>query len=444
MHNEAIPLWSELKSNLLNKRQHNKVFQTWLESLQLQIKEDQKSILAVLQVPSELHKKWAQDNLLKELLKKLNYCYNKPCSIRFELNVPQLPVSQVIKKEGPTFKKNTFFNSEYTFETFIVGKHNEFAHGACVAIAEKKTPFNPLFIYGPSGLGKTHLLNAIGQNFQKQNPKACILYLSAERFLNECIQSIQHRKMAEFRKKYRKNVDLLLMDDIQMIAKGVAVQEEFFHTFNDLYHKQTPVVVCCDKFPQQISGLENRIRTRLDGGLVVDISYPDLETRLAILKHKTNKKGLILSSQVMTKIAKSCQKSIREMEGVLNKIKMMGDLLGGGLSFSQVEKILENIAPSAPTVEDIQKKVAEKFNVEIEEMLSNSRMKNIVTARQTAMFFIKQILKKSLNDVGRLFGGKDHTTVLNSLRKINKLKEKDPYFKRLLENIQKELQSPLE
>ena len=447
----ALSLWTELKKNLLSHRKNDSVFQSWLDSIQLEdLEENGREVFLTLQTPSDLHKKWVQDNIMKDILHQIARRYQKPCGIRFKTGVPELPVSRHLqsfsgqkprnqKIQGVRKTKNVFFNSEYTFKSFIVGKNNEFAHGACLSIARREKGFNPLFICGPSGLGKTHLLNAIGQEIQKKSPSARILYLSAERFLNECIQSIQNKKMALFREKYRKNVDVLLMDDIQMIAKGHAVQEEFFHTFNELFNKKIPVVVCCDKFPAQIPGLEERIQTRLSGGLAVDVSYPDMETRLAILRDKTSRKNLFLSENRLLKIAGASCRSVREMEGILNKIKMMEDLHRGMPPQGYMEKILNSLTPKKPRPEEIQKQTAAAFHISREDLLGRSRTKNIVRARQTAMFLIKNSLKNSLSDVGRLFGGRDHTTVINSLRKVEELKEKDPAFKRVLDSLYKEI-----
>ena len=336
--------------------------------------------------------------------------------------------------------KTVFFNPDYLFENLIVGKHNEFAHGVCLSLTkQKECSFNPLFIHGPSGVGKTHLLNAVGQEFSRHYSGKKIHYLSAERFLNECIHAIQKREMKQFQKKYRSQCDLLLLDDIQMIARGTVVQEEFFHTFNELFHKNIPVVLCCDTSPSRIPGLEERLRTRMEGGLVVEISYPDLETRVAILKSKMEKKQLILSDKVIFRIAQNCKKSIREMEGALNKIKMLSDLKGGILSPDYIDTILSRIGPPPLTVIEIQKKVAKKFNISLEEMLSSCRKKNIVLARQTAMYFIKMALKKSLSDIGRIFGGKDHSTVVNGLKKVERLKAQNPDFKMDLEDLHQEI-----
>ena len=449
----ALSLWTELKRNLLSRRKDDRVFQSWLDSIQLEdLEESGREVFLTLQIPSDLHKKWVQDNIMKDILRQVARRYQKPCGIRFKTEVPKLPVPRRFqsfsgqalpgqKIQGVRKTKNVFFNSEYTFQSFIVGKNNEFAHGACLSIARREKSFNPLFICGPSGLGKTHLLNAIGQEIQKKSPQARILYLSAERFLNECIQSIQNKKMARFREKYRKNVDVLLMDDIQMIAKGHAVQEEFFHTFNELFNKKIPVVVCCDKFPSQIPGLEERIRTRLSGGLAVDISFPDMETRLAILRDKTGRKNLFLSEKSLLKIAGSSCRSVREMEGILNKIKMMEDLHRGALPPEYMEKILKSLSPPRPKPEEIQRQTAKAFHISREDLLGRSRTKNIVRARQTAMFLVKNSLKKSLSDVGRLFGGRDHTTVINSLKKVEELKEKDPAFKKVLDTLYREIHS---
>ena len=315
------------------------------------------------------------------------------------------------------------------------------AYGACQAVAKHKRAgesLNPLFIYGPSGLGKTHLLNAIGQQNLEIYPQNKVLYLSAERFLNEYIMSIQNKQMNQFRKKFRKSCDLLLMDDVQIIARGKGIQEEFFHTFNELYSQKTQIVVCCDQSPGNVPHLEDRIKTRLEGGLMADISYPDKETRLAILKNKTKEKNIFLSSQSLDQIAQVCRKSIREIEGVLNKIKIMTELHNGRLSFKDIEKILKTIRKEL-TVKEIQKNVAKAFDISEEDIKSPSRRKQIITGRQTAMYLIRVNLRKSLNDIGSFFGKKDHTTVLNSIKKVEKLKSEDKDFKRLLESLQRDI-----
>ena len=440
---EVHPFWSNFKDSLLKKKNQDSFLKTWLESIvSTQLEKKEEGYLFTIQAPSELHKKWVQENLLEEIKSSLEVFCKLPCKVCFEI-IPQLPFKTKelnLKKTSPAPEPPShFFNPEYLFENFIVGSHNEFAYSACLEIVKNTRAFNPLFIYGPSGLGKTHLLNAIGQKILQGNPSTKIRYLSAERFLNECVQSIQKREMPFFRKKYRNNCDVLLIDDIQMIAKGEAVQEEFFHTFNDLQSHGARIVLCCDKAPGHINRLEERVKTRLEGGLIADIFYPDIETRLAIVKYKSKKKELFLSEDLCFQVASTCKNSVREIEGVLNKIKMMSELHGGGLSSDHLQNILKDIAQPALTVEDIQKKVSESFNLSIEDLKSQTRKKHIVIARQTAMYFIKKYMKKSLSDIGNLFHRKDHTTVINSIKKVEKLKLEDVEFKRLFKNIDNDI-----
>ena len=433
--------WSRFKEEILCNNPNNRVLESWLKELSLlpATKEDSERIYLTLQIPSPLHKQWALEHIIPLLKGRMANHYGKSCQIDFKILPQSKPVQSVILPKGRS--KTVFFNPDYLFENFIVGKHNEFAYGVCFSLAHQNDgDFNPLFIYGPSGVGKTHLLNALGQEFCKNHSGKRIHYLSAERFLNECIYSIQKREMKQFQKKYRSQCDLLLLDDIQMIARGTVVQEEFFHTFNELFNRGIPVVVCCDSPPSRVPGLEERLRTRMEGGLVVEMSYPDLETRVAILRSKMEKKRLILSDKVIFQIANNCKKSVREMEGILNKIKMLNDLKGGIVSPEYINGILERMTPPPLTVSEIQKKIAKKFHIPVEDMLSISRKKNTVLARQTAMYFIKTHLKKSLSDIGRIFGGKDHSTVMNGFKKINKLKANDSEFQVIFEDLQREIQ----
>ena len=443
MESKAIAFWLDFKDHFLKQKRNDQVCKSWLEPIiPSKIEKRGSDFRLTLQTPSDLHKKWLQDNLLEDIYKHLHRFYKGICKIHLEV-APGLPFSNkpLTVKSHSISKQNIFFNPDYNFDNFIIGKNNHLAYGASLAITKPKNDekcFNPLFIYGHSGLGKTHLLNAIGQKTLENQPQSRMLYLSAERFLNEYISALQNKQMDSFRKKFRKNCDLFLMDDIQIIAKGKGIQEEFFHTFNDLYNQKAQIVVCCDQSPNSIPHLEERIKTRLEGGLMVDIFYPDRETRLAILKNKTKQRGLFLSSQSMEQIAQTCKGSIREMEGVLNKIKIMTELHEGSLSLKEIEKILKQIEREL-TVEEIQKKTAKAFGISVEELKSPSRKKHIVTTRQAAMYLIRKNLKKPLNDISLAFGKKDHTTVLNSLKKVEKLKSKDREFKQLLELLQREI-----
>ena len=443
MDTKAVIFWSNFKNHFLKQNENNQIYKSWLEPI-VPSKVEQKGsdLYLTLQAPSDLHKKWLQENMLENFYKHFHQFYKGICQVQLEVT-PYLPFKKSAQKTSDfqIQKQKVFFNPDYIFENFIVGKNNSLAYGASLSVTKHKKineQFNPLFIYSPSGLGKTHLLNAIGQQTLKNHPQTRVIYLSAERFLNEYITALQNKRMELFRKKFRKNCDLLLMDDIQIISKGKEIQEEFFHTFNDLYNKKTQVVVCCDQAPSYVPRLEERIRTRLEGGLMVDISYPDKETRIAILKNKIEKRGLFLSSQGLEQIAVTCKRSIREMEGVLNKIKIMTELHEGSLSLKEIEKILKNFQREL-TIEEIQKKVAKGFNISIEKLKSPSRKKPIVTARQTAMYLIRLYLKKSLSEISLTFGKKDHTTVLSSIKKVENLKIKDKEFKRLLDNLQREI-----
>lgn len=441
---EAQAFWLNFKSCFLKQNGNNPLYKHWLEPIVPSKVEKRGDYFDLtLQIPSDLHKKWIQNHLLKDFYTHVKSFYNGFCRVELEVVSNKLP----LPKNNPLVKKKlqpqSFFNPDYNFQNFIIGKNNQLAYEAALAISKKDSPgplFNPLLIYAPSGLGKTHLLNAIGQESLKNRPQSKVIYLSAERFLNEYISAIQNKQMDLFRKKYRKGCDLLLMDDIQVFAKGRGVQEEFFHTFNELYCQKTQVVVCCDQDPGNIPALEERIRTRLKGGLMLDIFYPDKETRLAILKSKAKRKGLFLSSQVLEQISSACKSSIREMEGVLNKIKIMTELYGGRLSLKEIEDILKSVQKNL-TIEEIQKRSAKAFFVSLEELRSPSRKKQIVRARQTAMYLARKYLKKSLNDISVAFDKKDHTTVLNSIKKVEKLRKEDADFKGLLEDLNKEIHS---
>ena len=444
LNTKANTFWLDFKSYFLKQNEDNQVYRYWLDPVVLsKIEQKDSNFCLTLQAPSDLHKKWIRENILDSFYRHIHKFYKGIFHIQLEV-IPQLPFQ--IKSPHPTKvssqnRYNVFFNPNYIFENFIVGRSNNLAFGASLAVTKyNKTDekMNPLFIYSPSGLGKTHLLNAIGRRFLENRPQSRVIYLSAERFLNEYIRALQNKKMEHFRKKFRNNCDLLLIDDIQIIAKGKEVQEEFFHTFNELYSKKVQVVACCDQAPGCVPRLEERIRTRLEGGLMVDITYPDKETRMAILKSKTEEKKLYLSSRGLNHISSVCKRSVREMEGVLNKIKIMTELHEGSLSLKEIEKILQDTQKEL-TIENVQKKVIKSFDISMEDIKSPSRKKHIVTARQTAMYLIRKHLKKSLKDISFSFGKKDHTTVLNSIKKVEKLKVENKEFKKILDNLHTEI-----
>jgi chromosomal replication initiator protein len=333
-------------------------------------------------------------------------------------------------------------NPDYSFSTFVVGRNNEFAHAASHSVAENPGGgYNPLFICGPTGMGKTHLLNAVGNFICEKHPYFRIRYVSAERFLNECISGIRRGEMHKFRSRYRDNCDILLMDDIQVLGRGDAVQEEFFHTLNSFFETRRQVVVASDRMPKDINGLEDRIRTRLEWGLIADIQMPDMETRVAILRYKAETKSIQISEEVINFIARISKRSIRELEGNLNKVKMFAELQGLPITLDLTKKILATHSSDIGhlTVEDIQKLVSNHFNVRINDLKSANRSKPIVVARQVAMFLVKKHLDKSLMDIGRAFGGKDHSTVINALRRIDNQLEQNLDLKKDIDELDRRI-----
>ncbi|MCK6599723.1 MAG: chromosomal replication initiator protein DnaA, partial [Bdellovibrionaceae bacterium] len=330
-------------------------------------------------------------------------------------------------------------NQELTFSTFVVGKNSEFAHAACFNVA--KNPgghdYNPLYIYGPVGMGKTHLLHAAGNYIRDQYPQVKITYISAERFMNECIASIRHHQMDKFRLKYRENSDILLVDDVQFIGKGEAVQEEFFHTINTFIDRKKQVILASDRMPKDIIDLEDRNRTRLERGLIADITMPDLETRIAILRYKAEKYNVRMSEDVVNHIARISKRSIRELEGNLKKVKMFSELQGLQIDYELVKRILSNHETQTMiSVEEILRIVSDHFKVKIQDLKSTTRAKQIVVPRQIAMHLIKKFLDKSLVDIGKAFGGKDHTTVMNAIERVKHLQSTDQDMFKNIEELE--------
>jgi chromosomal replication initiator protein len=454
-------LWLQIKDTLKAKNQNNKPLQMWFEPTELlRVDDRENGRRFTLGVPTELHKFWVAQNLLDRICAEISAQYKSPFQIEIAVTgqgdnatVPETsslvsdkprPSHKVAEVEGGVsggaFGSNRdMLNADYTFSSFVVGKNNEFAHAASFSIAESpgKENYNPLFICGPTGMGKTHLLNAVGNHIRQTFPHLRILYVSAERFLNECVSSIRRNQMDLFRLRYREQCEVLLMDDIQVLGRTEAVQEEFFHTLNDFFEKDQQVIVASDRMPKDIKGLEDRIRTRLEWGLNADIQMPDIETRMAILKYKAERKNILMGNEVIGHVARISKRSIRELEGNLNKIKMFSELQGLPINIDLAKRVLSAHDDVATiTIDDIQKLVADHYHVRMPDLKSKSRTKPLVTARQMAMYLVKKHLDKSLVDIGRSFGGKDHTTVMNALRRIEDQQTKDSELKRDLEDLE--------
>ncbi|MFN0119949.1 MAG: chromosomal replication initiator protein DnaA [Blastocatellia bacterium] len=329
-------------------------------------------------------------------------------------------------------------NPRYTFTSFVVGSCNQFAHAAALAVADApyKT-YNPLFIYGGVGLGKTHLMCAIGQRARELNPRVRLCYISAEKFMNELINAIRYDRTMTFREKYR-SIDVLLIDDIQFMAGKERTQEEFFHTFNALYDSQKQIIISSDCPPREIPTLEERLHSRFEWGLIADIQPPDLETKVAILRKKAEVEKIDLPDNVALFIASKIKSNIRELEGSLVRLTALSSLKGEAISLSLAQEAIKNIIDDedrSVTIETIQKVVAEYYNLRVADLKAKSNSRNIAVPRQVAMYLCKTMTRASLPEIGREFGGKHHTTVLHSINKISELYEQKGNFHRLINSL---------
>jgi chromosomal replication initiator protein len=333
-------------------------------------------------------------------------------------------------------------NPRYTFDAFVIGSGNQFAHAACQAVAERPSKaYNPLFLYGGVGMGKTHLMQAIGHEIKKRMPQAAICYVSSEKFTNEMINSLRYDKMTSFRDKFR-NVDVLLVDDIQFLAQKERTQEEFFHTFNALHESMKQIVIASDRPPKELAEVEDRLRSRFEWGLIADIQPPDLETKVAILQKKAEQERVTLPTDVALYIASNIRSNVRELEGALIRLVAHSSLTGGEITQSYAQQVLKNFIDSQArkiNIEQIQKAVAEQFGLRLTEIKAKNNSRAIVYPRQIAMYLAKHLTEASLPEIGRQFGGKHHTTVLHSVEKIEEQRKTDKDLNRLLGKLTEQL-----
>ncbi len=329
-------------------------------------------------------------------------------------------------------------NPRYTFDTFIVGSSNQFAHAASRAVAEAPSrSYNPLFVYGGVGLGKTHLMHAVGRYVLQHNPGFRLTYISSERFMNEMINAVRFDRILDFRERYR-SVDMLLVDDVQFLAGKEGTQTEFFHTFNALYDAQKQIVISSDCPPHEIPSLEERLRSRFEWGLIADIQPPDLETKVAILKKKAENEAVPLPDNVAIYIAGKIKSNIRELEGSLIRLLAYASLTGRELTLSLAQDVLKNVLANdekAVTIEIIQKFVADYYQLKVAELKSRNNSKSVTIPRQVAMYLCKQLTHASLPEIGRSFGGKHHSTVIHSIRKVEEMRQRDGAFHNLINSF---------
>ena len=427
-------MWDKI-SEALRSEVSGEVFDRWFKAVEpVEITGQH----LTLKVPNDIYRFWIEDNYIGSLRAAILLVVKGALDVRFVCDstaavpVPEVrrePV-RVAETEQETEEKAVAngMNPRNTFETFVVGKNNDFAHAACLAVG--KTPgkvYNPLFFYGGVGLGKTHLMHAIGQHVLTNRKGAKVAYVTREKFANEFIDGIQNGTLVKFRKRYRQ-VDVLLIDDIHFFAGKERSQEEFFHTFNALLEGGRQIILTCDRYPKEIEGLEERLKSRFGWGLPVCIEPPELETRVAILHKKAEEFGVNLPSEVGFFIAKRIRSNIRELEGSLRRVMATANFTGKPITLEFAKETLRDLIAlqdKLVTIDNIQKTVAEYYKIRGSDLLSNRRSRSITRPRQLAMSLSKELTNHSLPEIGSAFGGRDHTTVLHACRKIVELRESD-------------------
>jgi chromosomal replication initiator protein len=460
-------LWERALQDLQGKLSAEN-FETWLSPLSIEsvdVPVDGDSAVLGVRVPNKFYADWIQTHFLTHLLEALK-AHGAPAHIKLEWIVSENPRSRPVSRasEPPpsarpvslapavapampsvaTPPQGTGLNTRYTFDNFVVGPSNQLAHAAAVAAASSRAKrYNPLFIYGGVGLGKTHLVNAVGHRALADNPHLRVLFLSAERFTNEFIWSLQNHRISEFRDRYRNGCDVLLMDDIQFLAGREQTQEEFFHTFNSLYHDDRQIVVTSDVYPQQIPEMEERLISRFQWGLVADIQAPELDTRIAILKAKAEQEHISLSDDVALFLAQVVKSNVRELEGTLLRLAVKAELGNRPIDLEFAKEALRGVLPkseTATTVEDIQRAVCEYYSIRLADLKSHRRHRAVSFPRMVAMYLCRQRLGTSFPELGDRFGGKDHTTVMSAVRKIDGLiKQEDSALINAVEAIERKL-----
>ena len=443
----AREIWEEALS-AIQARVTRQSFENWFRPLALESIED--SRVNVL-LPNRFFKEWFEDHYAGTLRSVLEDLMFSKVEVSLRVQQPESQPGPDMRGEAAARRpirryRNdvTFLNPKYTFENFVVGTSNQLAHAGCLAVGEQLSKaYNPLFIYGGAGLGKTHLLHAIGHLVLRRNGKIRLSYVSSEKFTNDLINSIRFDSTVEFRNRYR-GLDLLMIDDIQFIAGKERTQEEFFHTFNDLYDSAKQIVISSDSLPREIPTLEERLRSRFEWGLIADIQPPDLETKAAILRKKAQAEGVRLPDEVSLFIAKNVQSNIRELEGSLVRLIAYGSLTGREISLELAQETLKELNAERAkviTLAAIQRSVADFFRVKVEDLKSKERNQGVVVPRQVAMYLSRSMTASSLPAIGDAFGGKDHTTVIHACEKIKRRLAEDEAFRKQVESLSQSIAS---
>ena len=437
-------LWQEMVK-YIQKKSTGQSFEIWVKTIKPV--SFAKNAL-ILEVPSDFIESWLREKYMDLLIESIVSVTGESASVKFTTpDVKYTPkqkrthtIKRIISEDRlHTSSTDSILNPRYTFDSFVVGSSNRFAHAASLAVSQSPAKaYNPLFIYGGVGLGKTHLMQAIGDFVMSKKIKKKIVYMSSEKFTNQFIDAIRNGKINQFRKKYRK-ADVLLIDDIHFIAGKESTQEEFFHTFNELHDAHKQIVISSDKPPKNIQGLENRLISRFEGGLITDIQPPDIETRIAILQKKAEHEGLSMPNDVAFLIADNIKANIRELEGALVRLIAFASLTGEKIDINLANTALKDIINHNKNryinIDSIKEKIVEYFQIRLSDLSSNRRSRNIVLPRQIAMYISRELTDLSLPEIGASFGGKDHTTVMHACTKIKEKINSSNSFEEIIDKI---------
>jgi len=428
----------------IEEKVSNNIVELWFKPIRLSNLKEQSAIIIV---PNRFFKDWIEDNYPDIIAEALYDIMGKRITVRYKT---EEKIDPVVKKTDMHLesrrqrlaRKGIHLNPRYTFTNYIIGPSNQFAQAASNAVAEAPgRTYNPLFIYGGVGLGKTHLISAIGNSVIDKKPEVAVIFVSAEQFTNEVVSAIRHEKMGEFKERYR-TVDLLLLDDIHFIANKTQTQEEFFHTFNALYEKQKQIVISSDRPPKELGAVTDRLKSRFSMGLIADIQPPELETKMAIVLKKAEAEKIDISEDIAYFLASKVKSNIRELEGCLIRLGAQSSLTGKPIDKEMARTLLRDIIEEEEkplTVEQIQKVVCEHFAIRLSDMKAKKRTKEVALPRQIAMYLSKDLTNLSLNDIGKNFGGKDHATVIYACKQMEEKRSQEESFNRMIENLLRKL-----
>lgn len=434
-------IWNKSLSTIEEKIGKN-VYDLWFKPISLSQLKDQ---TATIRIPNRFYKEWIEDSYPNIIKDSLEAVIGYPVTLRYKIEIEDTKqdtqkkaIEKIEYKRRRLANRGIYLHPKYTFENFITGSSNQFAHAAASAVSESPGKiYNPLFIYGGVGLGKTHLMNAIGNRVLETRNNVNVLYVSSEQFTNEVVSALRHDKMTQLKEKYR-SLDLLLLDDVQFIANKTATQEEFFYTFNTLYERQKQIVISCDRPPKEISEVTDRLRSRFNMGLIADIQIPDIETKLAIIYKKAEMMDLKkIPDEVAQFLAMKIKSNIRELEGALIRIAAQAALTGEPITVETSTKILKDIIQDSEkpiSVARVQKIVCDFYSIKLTDIKARRRTKDVALPRQVAMYVSKQVTNSSLSDIGKHFG-KDHATVIYACRQIEEKMNMDESFGRTIESL---------